>query len=117
MGLERFVHHVFDDGARGVEGTRLLAGGVLGFLVVGSEQVFKDLAQQFRIKGNFLIHRRVFDDGEFIGVQDVKKAANLLLLVLGVAVCTRKVFLVLAAEEEVVGDGWALFALREKPSR
>jgi hypothetical protein len=70
VGLERFVHHVVHDGARGVEGAGLLAGGGLGFLVVGGEEVLEDLAEQFGVEGDFLIDGGVLDDGELVAVQD-----------------------------------------------
>ena len=44
MGLERLVHHVVHDRARGVERAGLLAGSGLGFLVVGGEEVFEDFS-------------------------------------------------------------------------
>ena len=72
VGLERFVHHVVHDGARGVERAGLFAGGGFGFLVVRGEQVFEDLAEEFGIKGDFLIDRRVLDDGELVTVQDTR---------------------------------------------
>ena len=109
MRFERFVHHVFNDGAWGIEGACLLAGCGLGFLVVTGQQVLEHLAQQFRVKRDFLIDRRVFDDGELVGVQDVQQAAHLLPLALGVAVCPGQIFFVLATEEKMIGDGWALF--------
>jgi hypothetical protein len=86
VSFERFINHVFNDGARRVEGACLLAGSCSGLFVIGGEQVFKDLAQQLRIKSNFLIDRRVFDNGELVGVQDMQKAANLLFPSLGVTV-------------------------------
>ena len=106
--LERLVHHVIDYRARGVKGTRLLAGSGLGFVVVGGQQVLKHFAQQFGVKRDFLIDRRVFDDGEFVGVQDMQKPANLFFLTLLVAISVREVCFMLRAEEEVVGQGWTL---------
>ncbi len=44
VGLQRTVHHVVHDGARGVEGAGLLAGGRAGFRIVSGEQIFKHLA-------------------------------------------------------------------------
>lgn len=44
VGLERFIDHVVDDGTRGVEGAGLLAGGGLGLLVVGGEEVLEDFS-------------------------------------------------------------------------
>jgi len=70
MGFEGFVHHVVHDGAWGVEGAGLLAGGGPGFLVVGGEVVFEDFAEQLGIEGDFLIDGGVLDDGELVAVQD-----------------------------------------------
>jgi hypothetical protein len=117
VGLEGFVHHVFHDGARGVEGAGLLAGGGLGFLVVGGEEVFEDFAEQFGIEGDFLIDRGVLDDGEFVAVQDGDEAGDLFGFALFVAIDVGEVGGFAAVEEEAVGDVGALLALREKPSR
>ena len=68
MGLEGLVNHIVHDGARGVEGAGLLAGGGLGFLVVGCEEVLEDLAKEFGIEGDFLIDGGVLDDGELVAV-------------------------------------------------
>ncbi len=74
VGLEGFVHHVVHDGAWRVEGAGLLAGRGLRFLVVGGEQVFEHLAQEFRIQGDFLIDGSVLDDGELVRGEDVDQA-------------------------------------------
>ena len=86
VGLERFVHHVVHDGARGVERAGLLAGGGLGFLVVGGEEVLEDLAEEFGVEGDFLIDGGVLDDGELVAVQDADEAGDLFLFALGVAI-------------------------------
>ena len=78
MGFEGLVHHVVDDGARGVEGAGLLAGGGLGFLVVGSEEVLENFAEELGVEGDFLVDGGVLDDGELVAVEDVDEAGDFL---------------------------------------
>ena len=111
VGLERFVHHVVHDGARGVERAGLLAGGGPGFLVVGGEEVLEDFAEQFGVKRDFLIDGGVLDDGELVTVQDADQAGDLFLFALGVAIGRGEVGFLFAAEEEAVGNGGALFGI------
>src|SRR3712207_7382528 len=44
------------------------------FLDVGGEQVLEDLAEQFRIEGNFLIDGRVLNDCELVRVQNAERS-------------------------------------------
>ena len=87
VGLEGLVHHVFDDGTWGVEGTSLLAGSSLGFFITGGEEVFEDLAEKFEVEGDFLIDGGVLDYGELVAVQDGDNAGDLHGLALLVTVC------------------------------
>jgi hypothetical protein len=111
VGFEGLVHHVVHDGARGVEGAGLLAGGGLGFLVVGGEEVFEDFAEEFGIESDFLIDGGVLDDGELVAVQDGDEAGDALGFALGVAVGGGEVGGFPAVEEEAVGDVGALFGV------
>ena len=91
VGGQGFVYHVVYDGAGGVVGAGLLAGGVAGFRVVGGQQVFKDFAQEFRVQGDFLFRRGVFFYGELVFVEQGDQARVVLIL----------------AEEQAVGNGVA----------
>ena len=111
MGLERLVHHVVHDGARGVEGAGLFAGGGFGFLVVGGEEVFEDFAEQLGIEGDFLIDGRVFDDGELVAVQDGDEAGNRLRRAPPVTVCGGEVGGFAGIKEKTVWDVWAFLGI------
>ena len=71
VGDEGFVYHVVDDFAWGVEGAGLFAGSCAGFGVIGSEQVFEDLSEEFGIQGDFLLYRCILGNREFVAVEDV----------------------------------------------
>ena len=104
MGFEGFVHHVVHDGARGVEGAGLLAGGGLGFLVVGGEEVFEDFAEEFGVEGDFLINGGVLDNGELVAVQDVDEAGDLFGLALLVIIDVGEVSGFTGVKEQSIRD-------------
>ncbi|MDD3066102.1 MAG: hypothetical protein PHT24_07600 [Endomicrobiaceae bacterium] len=55
--------------------------GAFGFAVFHFQQVFKNLAQHFRVNGNFLFQRLVFFDGEIITIKNIQNTvANIALL-------------------------------------
>ena len=92
IGGQGLVYHVVHDGAGGVVGAGLLAGGVAGFRVVGGEQVFKDFAQEFRVQSNFLFRGGVLFYGELVFVEQGYQARIVFVL----------------AEEQAVGNGVAV---------
>ena len=91
IGGQGFVYHVVYDGAGGVVGAGLFAGGVAGFRVVGGQQVFKDFAQKFGVQGDFLFRGGVLFYGEFVFVEQGDHARIVLV----------------PAEEQAVGNGVA----------
>ena len=111
MCFEGLVHHVVDDGARSVEGAGLLAGGGLGFLVVGGEEVLENFAEEFGIEGDFLVDGSVLDNSKFVAVEDVDEAGDFLGFALFVAVSVGEVGGFAAVEEEAVWDGGTLFGV------
>ncbi len=86
------------------------AGRGASVLVIGSEQVFKHLAEQFGIERDFLFERSVFLDGELVAGQDLYEAADLCLswsrsrAFVFLAVIVRKVHGAFRPEKEVVGQ-------------
>ena len=103
VGDQGFVHHVIDHFARGIEGATFLAGSRLGVRVVTGKQVFKDLAEQFRVEGDFFFHRGVFLDGEFVALEYFQQTARFVFAVLGLVDVVEVHPLLAIAEEEFVG--------------
>ena len=98
-GDKSLIHHVVDDLAGGIKRASLLAGCCAGFGVVGSKEILKYLARQFRIERDFFFNRRIFGDGELVMVERMNETANLDFLELGVAVVVAQVHLALRAKE------------------
>ena len=92
------------NGQSRVEGTCLFSCGGASLGIVGGEQVFEDLAEQFRVESDFLLDGGVFGNGEFVALEDVDEAADFGSAVASSAVGCAQVHLALGAEEQVVGN-------------
>ncbi|OPY71913.1 MAG: hypothetical protein A4E63_01400 [Syntrophorhabdus sp. PtaU1.Bin050] len=101
--LEGFIHHVVHDFPRRVVGTGLFAGRRLCFRVVAGKEILKDLAEQLRIKGDLLFDGRILMDGEFVAIENVDNAPDLILFAL-CAVGLIQVNVVEIGKKQVIGD-------------
>jgi len=73
MSQKTLVDHKPNNFARGIERTRLLAGSFFSFGVVGSQQVFENITQQFRVEGNFNFGFGILFDGKIVAFEQGDK--------------------------------------------
>ena len=71
---DRFVDHVVDDFAWGIEGASGVAGGFAGFWVIGAEEVFEDAAEEFWVECDIGVEGSIFFDGEDVAREDIDEA-------------------------------------------
>ena len=104
-----FLHHKIDHRPWGIKRARLLAGSLLGFGVVVGEQVFKHGAQQFGVKGHFLVVGGVFVNGKVVLFQQINQAGHFYLPVARPQIAAE--IGPAAAEKEFIGHFQAGFVI------